>query len=60
MRLELGAGALAGSTVVVHADAGRVRVQLDTPAGTDIEAWKARLDERLTLRGVEVEEIVVE
>ena len=60
MRLELGAGSLSGGTLTVHADAGRVRVELDAPAGTDVAAWKARLSERLAQRGVEVDEIVVE
>jgi hypothetical protein len=59
MRLELGRGALAGGTLVVHADEGRVRVDLDTPAGVDVEQWRARLAERLAQRGVDVEELVV-
>jgi len=60
MRMELGAGALAGATVVVHADDGRVKVQLDTPAGTDLDAWRSRLGQRLAMRGVEVDELIVE
>jgi hypothetical protein len=60
MRLELGAGALAGGTLLVHADEGRVRVELNAPAGTDVDAWKARLQERLDRRGVAVDEIIVE
>jgi hypothetical protein len=60
MRLELGAGALAGGTLVVHADDGRVRVELNAPAGTDVAAWKARLHERLERRGVAVDEVIVE
>jgi hypothetical protein len=59
MRLELGAGSLAGGTLVVHAESGRVRVELDAPAGADIEAWKARLSERLLRRGVVVDELTV-
>jgi hypothetical protein len=60
MRLELGAGALAGGTLVVHADDGRVRVELNAPAGTDVAAWKARLHERLERRGVAVDEVIVD
>jgi hypothetical protein len=60
MRLELGAGALAGGVLVVHADEGRVRVELNAPAGTDVVAWKTRLHERLAQRGVDVDEVVVE
>jgi hypothetical protein len=59
MRLELGAGSLAGGTLVVHADDGRVRVELDAPSGTDVGAWKARLEERLAQRGVDVDEVDV-
>jgi hypothetical protein len=59
MRLELGAGSLAGGTLTVHADAGRVRVELDAPTGTDVAAWKAKLEERLERRGVAVEEVTV-
>jgi hypothetical protein len=60
MRLVLGAGALAGGTLVVHADEGRVRVELSTPAGTDVAAWKARLHERLERRGVTVDDVLVD
>jgi len=59
MRLELGAGALAGSTLVVHAEDGRVRIELDAPSGTDVAAWKARLSARLETRGVAVDELTV-
>jgi len=59
MRLELGAGALAGGTLLVHADEGRVSVELNAPSGTDVNAWKERLEERLERRGVAVDEVVV-
>ncbi len=59
MRMELGAGALAGATVVVHADDGRVRVELDAPAGTDVDAWREKLGQRLAMRGVAVDELIV-
>jgi len=59
VRLELGGGALAGGTVMVHADGGRVRVELDAPAGVDVDAWRGRLHERLARRGVDVEEVLV-
>ena len=60
MRIELGAGALAGATVVVHADDGRVRVKLDAPAGAELDAWRTRLGQRLALRGVAVDELIVD
>jgi len=56
VRLELGAGALAGAVLLIETDEeGRVRVRLDAPAGVDSEAWRARLYERLSLRGLKVE-----
>jgi len=51
-RLEIGAGELAGSTLVVHADAGRVRVHLDVPPGVDARSWQARIHERLASRNI--------
>jgi hypothetical protein len=60
MRLEIGAGAMAGVAVVVHADSGRVRVHLDAPRGTDIGEWRERISERLTRRGIEVDAIEAE
>lgn len=57
VRLELGAGALAGATVLVQSDDGRVRVQLSAPAGIDLDAWRARIASRLAARGLDVEGI---
>jgi hypothetical protein len=51
-RLEIGAGELAGSTLVVHADAGRVRVHLDVPPGVDARAWQVRIHQRLASRNI--------
>ena len=57
LRLELGAGALAGGTLVVHVEQGRVRVQLRTPPGADVATWRHRIARRLRveLDAVEVE-----
>lgn len=60
VRLELGAGALSGATLVVHADAGRVRVQLTAPVGADPAEWRARIEGRLAARGIDVEAVDVE
>ncbi len=60
VRLELGAGALSGATLVVHADEGRVRVQLNAPEGVDPAAWRARIEERLAARGLDVESVEVQ
>ncbi len=59
VRMELGSGALAGATVLVHADGGRVRVEIDAPAGADREEWKARISERLARSGLDVEHVEV-
>jgi len=60
LRLEFGQGALAGGTLLVHADDGRVRVELQAPPGADPSAWKSRIASRLTKRGVKLDELVVE
>lgn len=60
VRLELGAGGMAGAEVVVESDEGRVRVQLKAPAGVDGEAWRRRVEGRLTARGLQVEGVVAE
>jgi hypothetical protein len=58
-RLELGAGALDGAMLTIHADDGVVRVALDTPPGVDREAWRERIGERLAARGLHVEAIEI-
>jgi hypothetical protein len=60
LRLEFGAGALAGGTLVVHADDGRIRVELSAPPGADTSAWKERIVSRLQERKLHVDEVVVE
>ena len=55
VRLELGAGGMAGAEVVVQSDGGRVTVQLRAPAGVDAEAWRKRVEGRLTARGLQVD-----
>jgi hypothetical protein len=60
VRLELGAGGMAGAEVVVESDQGRVRVQLKAPAGVDGEAWRKRVEGRLTARGLQVDGVVAE
>lgn len=59
VRLELGAGRLAGSTLLVHADGGRVRVQLDVPPGLDASGWQQRIEERLGARGIPTDSVEV-
>ena len=57
VRLELGAGAYAGTTVVVHADAGRVRVEVTGSEGPELDRLRARLDGRLRSHGLDVESV---
>jgi hypothetical protein len=59
MRLEIGAGALSGATLLVHAEAGRVRVHLDVPPGVDAQAWQRRIERRLASRGVATDSVEV-
>ena len=60
VRLELGAGALAGATLLIESIDGRVDVQLAAPAGVDVTAWRERIARRLGDRGLDVGSIVVE
>jgi len=57
VRLELGAGAYAGTTLVVHADGGKVRVEA-FGGGGDLDRLRARLDARLRSHGLDVESVV--
>jgi hypothetical protein len=59
MRLELGAGELAGGTLLVHADGGRVRVHLEVPAGVDASRWEKRIRERLEERRIPADAVEV-
>lgn len=58
-RIELGAGALAGATVTVVAEAGEVSIELSLPPGAGAGDWEERLSTRLRQRGVAVREITV-
>ena len=60
IRLELGAGALAGGTLLVHADDGQVRVRLSVPAGVDLDGWRERIAGRLAALGLSVEGVEVD
>ncbi len=58
-RVEIGAGALAGAVLLVHAEGGAVRVSLEVPMGVDAAAWGERLRSRLLARGLQVESVDV-
>lgn len=59
VRMELGAGELAGSTLTVSAANGRVSVDVAAPPGTDVAAWRERLSSRLAARGLALDTIEV-
>jgi hypothetical protein len=59
MRLEIGAGRFAGSTLLVHADGGRVRVHVDVPPGVDASGLHGRIAERLRARGIAADAVEV-
>jgi len=60
VRMELGAGELAGATLMVSSEGGRVRVQLQAPPGTDVASWRERLRGRLEAKGLSIESLEVE
>ena len=60
VRMELGAGALDGSTVLIHADHGEVSVHLSTPPGVDPTVWRERIQRRLEARGLRVTEVAID
>jgi hypothetical protein len=51
VQMELGAGRHAGTTVTVHSDDGRVRVELQ---GHHVEELRTRINDRLRRRGLDV------
>jgi hypothetical protein len=57
VRLELGAGELAGGTLLVQVEDGRVRVRLSAPPGVDVSAWRGRIVDRLEKRGLAVDSV---
>jgi hypothetical protein len=52
VRLELGAGAYAGSIIIVHAEDGRLRLDVE---GSDASLLRERLDARLRRHGLAIE-----
>lgn len=60
VRMELGAGDLAGGTLTVSAENGRVSVHVAAPPGTDVNEWKSRIANRLEARGIAVDTVHVE
>jgi len=50
-RIELSEGALAGATLVVHAEQRTVSVELELPPGIAVLGWQQRIAERLQARG---------
>ncbi|CAN5311904.1 hypothetical protein BH09MYX1_BH09MYX1_58250 [soil metagenome] len=59
VRVEIGAGALAGATVVVSNETGGIRVHVEAPEGVDGSAWEARIRSRLEAKGLAIDSIHV-
>jgi hypothetical protein len=59
VRLELGTGELAGATLLVHAEGGRVRVQMNVPAHVNADEWQERLRRRLAARKIATDAVEV-
>jgi hypothetical protein len=59
VRLELGSGQLAGATLLVQSDSGRVRVRLELPAGVDAAGWERRIRQRLEERRIVTDAVEV-
>jgi hypothetical protein len=59
VRLEIGAGELAGATLTVQAHRGVVRVHMSVPPGADAGEWEQRIADRLAARGVVTEVVEV-
>jgi hypothetical protein len=58
-RIEIGAGALDGATIVVTAIAREVVVHIDVPPGAEAGRWQQRLADRLRERGLSLLELTV-
>jgi hypothetical protein len=59
VRIEVGGGKLAGATVVVTADDGRVSVDMNMPCTEATAGWQERIARRLASRGLDVDRIDV-
>jgi hypothetical protein len=57
--LEIGAGALEGARLTIHADHGALRVSLSLPPGADAAAWRERIARRFDVRGLQLTELDV-
>jgi hypothetical protein len=55
IRLEFGAGALEGATLLIQTDDLRVSVELNAPSGVDVHEWRARIGRRLAGKGLSVD-----
>lgn len=58
-RIEIGGGELAGATLLVDVDEGRVRVHLDLPPGAVAGEWRARICRRLADRRIPTDRVEV-
>ncbi len=59
VRIEIGAGSLAGAVLLVQADSGAVEVSIQLPSGSDPGVWRNRIAKRLEKRGLQVSSLEV-
>ncbi len=58
-RIELGAGELAGATIIVQSDHGALSVDVELPPGAAADVWRERLEKRFKGRGFDLVELNV-
>ncbi len=58
-RIELGAGELAGATIIVQSDHGALSVDVELPPGAAADVWRERLEKRFKGRGFNLVELNV-
>jgi len=58
-RIELGAGELAGATILVESDNGALSVDVELPPGAAADVWRERLEKRFKGRGFDLVELNV-
>lgn len=59
VRLEFGAGAMAGGSLIVHCEGSDLRLELDAPDGLDSAELARRIEHRLISKGLSVAELSV-
>jgi hypothetical protein len=58
-RIEIGSGQWAGAAIVVHALEREITLEIDLPAGAQLDDWRERIADRFRERGLELAELTV-